>query len=225
MHKHEWRFGYKPDDNYNTPGSSTPGFYCMNCGFESDTWIFLPEAERRLNATECLSAKMPNEAQEYETKPDLRCVVEELNDVNILPFGWVLLRRQPNSDPKDGFIDIKLTGDMDILAKNRRLLAANERLEARIAALEAVGAEAMDRYVDAAEKNDALYELEAENAALQNQLERLPSIKIADETVWLVFPGAIISIDAIGAGRGTIVKKNLRAWRDKILQGGDDESE
>ena len=53
---------------------------------------------------------------------------------------------------------------------------------------------------------------------LQRQMEILPSIKIADGTVWLVFPGAIISIDAIGAGRGPIVKKNLRKWRDTLLE-------
>ena len=55
------------------------------------------------------------------------------------------------------------------------------------------------------------------------ECERRPSIKIADGTVWLVFPNAIISIDAIGVGRGPIVKKNLRTWRDKILEAGSDD--
>ena len=58
--------------------------------------------------------------------------------------------------------------------------------------------------------------------ALQRQVKRLPSIKIADGTVWLVFPNAMINIDSIGARRGPIVKKNLRAWRDKILEEGCD---
>ena len=56
MHVHEWRFSFRE----NGDGSQTPGFYCKMkvCGYDSDSWVFLPEAERRLNATEELSAKV-----------------------------------------------------------------------------------------------------------------------------------------------------------------------
>ena len=58
-HMHEWRFGYRSDGNYNLPGASTPGFYCVHkeCGYASGTWLSLVEAEARLNATERLSAE------------------------------------------------------------------------------------------------------------------------------------------------------------------------
>jgi len=53
-HMHEWRFGYRSDGNYNLPGASTPGFYCVHkeCGYASGTWLSLVEAEARLNALE-----------------------------------------------------------------------------------------------------------------------------------------------------------------------------
>ena len=56
---------------------------------------------------------------------------------------------------------------------------------------------------------------------LQVERDALPGIKISDGDVWFIFPNAMISIDGIcrfGAP-GPIVKKNLRAWRDKALAG------
>ena len=128
----------------------------------------------------------------------------------------------------------------------RRLLEQNERLEAKKEELSIRYNHACDRIdrdirgkqleADLKERTEQYHlahakilsreaineDLGKDYNALQRQVERLPGIKIADGTVWLVFPGAIISIDAIGAGRGPIVKKNLRAWRDKILEGDDD---
>ena len=50
-------------------------------------------------------------------------------------------------------------------------------------------------------------------------------IRISDGDVWLHFPNAAISIEGICNSRapGPIVKRNLRAWRDKALAGGDGE--
>jgi hypothetical protein len=49
-------------------------------------------------------------------------------------------------------------------------------------------------------------------------------IRISDGTVWLHFPNAAISIESIYrfGGPGPIVKKNLRAWRDKVLAGEEE---
>ena len=55
--------------------------------------------------------------------------------------------------------------------------------------------------------------------ALQVERDALPGIKISDGDVWFIFPNAMISIEGIcrfGAP-GPIVKKNLRAWRDKFI--------
>jgi len=59
--------------------------------------------------------------------------------------------------------------------------------------------------------------------ALRRQMDELPGIKISDGDVWLIFPNVTISIEAIceGGARGPIVKKNLRAWRDKALEAGE----
>lgn len=47
----------------------------------------------------------------------------------------------------------------------------------------------------------------------------MPGVKISDGDVWLIFPDAMISIESICNSRapGPIVKRNLRAWRDKAL--------
>ncbi|KKM17851.1 hypothetical protein LCGC14_1671600 [marine sediment metagenome] len=110
----------------------------------------------------------------------------------------------------------RLYDEQKILAqKQDRLDKKNIRLDQENAALR-------ERH----ERDKAKWEIQAKVwwkkiVASQKQAERLPGIKIADGTVWLVFPGATISIDAIGARRGPIVGKNLRTWRDKILKGAD----
>ena len=98
--------------------------------------------------------------------------------------------------------------------------ATSSGLYERIAQLEADNEKLLGviEYLEDSPQGKLAKEIEA----LQRQVEGLPGIKIADGTVWLVFPGAIISIDAIMGGRGPIVKKNLRAWRDNTLEAGDD---
>lgn len=50
-------------------------------------------------------------------------------------------------------------------------------------------------------------------------LKNRPSIKISDGDVWLVFPDAMISLDRILLSKpGPIVERNLRKWRDGILE-------
>ena len=61
--------------------------------------------------------------------------------------------------------------------------------------------------------------------ALEARLSKIDGldVQISDGDVWLHFPDAAISIEGIcrfGAP-GPIVKKNLRAWRDKALAGGE----
>ena len=52
-----------------------------------------------------------------------------------------------------------------------------------------------------------------------NELKNKPTIKIADDDVWLVFPNVTISIEGICkfGMPGPIVRQNLRKWRDEIL--------
>ncbi len=93
----------------------------------------------------------------------------------------------------------------------------------------------IDGWADKAEQleadNAALLELKVMHSTLreihkgwrrklQKQVEKLPDIKISDGDVWLVFPNAMITIEAIceGGARGPIVQKNIRAWRDKTLE-------
>lgn len=56
-------------------------------------------------------------------------------------------------------------------------------------------------------------------AELETLKER-PAIKVSDGDVWLVFPDTMVSIEGIcrmGAP-GPIVKRNLRRWRESILE-------
>ena len=55
---------------------------------------------------------------------------------------------------------------------------------------------------------------------LEAIVERGPEIRIADGDVWLSFGKyAQVSVEALieGRGRGPIVKKNMKKWRDDIL--------
>ena len=52
----------------------------------------------------------------------MKCLIEELDKLDILPWGWVMLRRTPNTDPEDGFIEVKYTGDIDLIEQNNALL-------------------------------------------------------------------------------------------------------
>ena len=56
----------------------------------------------------------------------LRLLIEELN--RELPQGWVMLRRTPNTDRADGFIEMCFTGDTDLIAENAKLKRENEGL-------------------------------------------------------------------------------------------------
>ena len=66
-----------------------------------------------------------------------------------------------------------------------------------------------------------------EHAALKREKEQKPDIKISDGDVWLVFPDVMLSIEGICkfGTPGPIVKRNLRKWRDALLEseGEDDE--
>ena len=65
----------------------------------------------------------------------MKCLIEELNQLDILPWGWVMLRRTPNTDPNDGFIEIRFTGDVNLIKENATLqnqlsvaMSENQRL-------------------------------------------------------------------------------------------------
>ena len=62
----------------------------------------------------------------------MRCLIEELNKIDILPWGWVMLRRTPNTDPEDGFIEIHYTGDTNLIEEN-------DTLKAKLTAIECAG--------------------------------------------------------------------------------------
>ena len=49
----------------------------------------------------------------------MKLVLEEL--WRELPQGWVMIRRTPNTLPKDGFIEMHFTGDVDLIAENAKL--------------------------------------------------------------------------------------------------------
>lgn len=62
---------------------------------------------------------------------------------------------------------------------------------------------------------------------MQNEIDVLrerPAIKMSDGDVWLVFPDATVSIEGIcrSRGPGPIVKRNLRKWREGILDKEDE---
>lgn len=69
--------------------------------------------------------KPPNKrSPEDDTKPDLHCVIEELSDLRVLPFGWVLLRREDEENPD--LINIKYLGGLDPLARITELEDENK---------------------------------------------------------------------------------------------------
>lgn len=50
------------------------------------------------------------------------------------------------------------------------------------------------------------------------KLEIRPKLRVVDGDVWLSFDdAALISVEAIIGGRGPVVKKNVRKWRDSVL--------
>ena len=57
----------------------------------------------------------------------MRLVIEELGKE--LPQGWVMLRRTPNTDPADGFIEMHFTGDIDLIAENAKLKRVRDAAE------------------------------------------------------------------------------------------------
>jgi len=46
-----------------------------------------------------------------------------------LPWGWVMLRRIPNTDLEDGFIEIHYTGDTNLIEENATLKAKLTAIE------------------------------------------------------------------------------------------------
>ena len=57
-------------------------------------------------------------------------------------------------------------------------------------------------------------------AVAEWHLGNRPSVKVSDGDVWLVFPDALLSIEGICSfgAPGPIVKRNLRKWRDALLE-------
>ena len=47
-----------------------------------------------------------------------------------LPQGWVMIRRTPNTNPRDDLIEMHFTGDVDLIAENATLKRENEVLRA-----------------------------------------------------------------------------------------------
>ena len=77
----------------------------------------------------------------------MKCLIEELNQLDILPWGWVMLRRTPNTDPNDGFIEIRFTGDVNLIKENATLqnqlsvaMSENQRLTKHVEDYEAENA-------------------------------------------------------------------------------------
>ena len=76
----------------------------------------------------------------------MKCLIEELNKIDILPWGWAMLRRTPNTDLEDGFIEIHYTGDTNLIEENANLVERSNRAmtravqaEAKLAAIECAG--------------------------------------------------------------------------------------
>ena len=59
--------------------------------------------------------------------PALHCTIEELSDLKILPFGWVLLKRHSEVNPD--LIDIRLLGGLDPLERIKTLEDALEEID------------------------------------------------------------------------------------------------
>ena len=56
------------------------------------------------------------------------------------------------------------------------------------------------------------------NRKLEAIAERGPKLKVVDGDLWLSFDdSALISVEAIIGGRGPIVKKNVRKWKDRVI--------
>lgn len=61
---------------------------------------------------------------------------------------------------------------------------------------------------------------------LEAVVERGPKVKIVDGDVWLSFGDqALVSVEALIGGRGPIVQKNVRKWRDNVLADLEDGNE
>jgi len=60
----------------------------------------------------------------------MKCLIEELNKLDILPWGWVMLRRTPNTDPEDGFIELHYTGDTNLIEENAAIKRIYRRIQA-----------------------------------------------------------------------------------------------
>ena len=69
------------------------------------------------------------EAEEKDARctPDLHCTIEELSDIRILPFGWVLLKRHSRVNPD--LIDIRFLGGLEPLERIRTLEAELEETD------------------------------------------------------------------------------------------------
>ena len=56
-----------------------------------------------------------------ETKPDCYCTLQDLKDLTVLPYGWVMIRRSVGGVADSEDFEIKILGDVDLLAENAAL--------------------------------------------------------------------------------------------------------
>ena len=97
----------------------------------------------------------------------------------------------------------------DLQKRNRKLEDAVQEGDQRFSDLQDEHKDALDR-----------------NRELEATVERGPKLKIVDGDVWLSFDeSALISVEAIIGGRGPIVKRNARKWRDGVLADLENESD
>jgi len=61
-----------------------------------------------------------------ETKPDCYCTLQDLKDLNVLPYGWVMIRRSVGGVTDLEDFEIKILGGVDPLAENAKLKRENE---------------------------------------------------------------------------------------------------
>ena len=61
-----------------------------------------------------------------ETKPDCYCTLQDLKDLTVLPYGWVMIRRSVGGVADLEDFEIKILGDVDLLAENAKLKRENE---------------------------------------------------------------------------------------------------
>ena len=56
-----------------------------------------------------------------ETKPDCYCTLQDLKDITVLPYGWVMMKRSEGGVADLEDFEIKLLGGADPLMENANL--------------------------------------------------------------------------------------------------------